>query len=212
MKSIRFVFVCAITMVIFACSQSESETAVEGVSVFESMKSLYGIELAANDSQQLDEVPSVTLEEMRSVLEALQRNSTHSQECSMEDTEGDYGSGSDKKTLRMTAEYQARTRSGALLENFALSVFINLIMKEETVYYVGTTYVCETDLFFWKGYGASLTATADGGNSFSSTSYLYFRVSDMDDYLVKVPVSFSGNYDFTAGRGTYSFVLAKMHR
>ena len=64
-------------------------------------------------------------------------------------------------------------------------------------------------LFNWQGYGASLSTTAERNSVFSSTSYLYFRVSDQGDCLVKVPVSFKGNYNFKDNKGTYSFTLSK---
>lgn len=209
MKSIHLFFVSMITLAFMACTNAESDSFEDNTSNFESMKSLYGIESAAYD-QQVSEVPSVTTEEMGSVLEALHRNSTNVQNCKVEDIEGYYGTDSDKRTVMMTAEYQARTRSGALLENFALCVSLNFNVDKGTLYYAGTSYDCVTDLFTWKGYGASLTTTADGGSSFSSTSYLYFRVSDQDNCLVKVPVSFKGNYDFAANRGTYHFILSKV--
>lgn len=210
MKPIHLFFVSMITLAFMACTNAESDSFEDNTSNFESMKSLYGIESAAYDQQQVSEVPSVTTEEMGSVLEALHRNSTNVQNCKVEDIEGYYGTDGDKRTVMMTAEYQARTRSGALLENFALCVSLNFNVDKGTLYYAGTSYDCVTDLFTWKGYGASLTTTADGGSSFSSTSYLYFRVSDQDNCLVKVPVSFKGNYDFAANRGTYHFILSKV--
>lgn len=211
MKSIHFFFVSMITLAFMACTNAESDTFEDNTSNFESMKSLYGIESAAYD-QQIDEVPSVTTEEMGGVLEALHMNSTTVQNCKIEDTEGYYGTDSDKRIVMMTAEYQARTRSGSLLENFALCVSLNFNVDKGVLYYAGTTYKCATDLFFWKGYGASLTTTADGGSAFTSTSYLYFRVSDQGNCLVKVPVNFKGNYDFTANQGTYCFTLSKAVR
>lgn len=211
MKSINFFFVCMITLTFVACSNAESDNFEDNTSSFESMKSLYGIESAAYD-QQMNDVPSVTTEEMGSVLEALRNNSASAQECKVEDIEGYYGTESDKKTVLMTAEYQARTRSGALVENFALCVSLNFNVDKGAIYYIGTTYECATDLFFWKGYGASLTTTAETGSVFSSTSYLYFCVNDQGNCLVKVPVVFSGSYDFTADKGTYNFTLSKVIR
>lgn len=110
----------------------------------------------------------------------------------------------------MIAEYQARTRSGAFVEQFALCVSINFnIDNNGGVFYIGTTYSSSTDLFNWQGYGASLSTTAEGNSVFSSTSYLYFRVSDHGNCLVKVPVSFKGSYNFKDNKGTYSFTLSK---
>lgn len=44
---------------------------------------------------------------------------------------------------------------------------------------------------------------------FESESYLYFKVSDEANTLVKVPVVFRGNYSFQMQKGTYSFKLLK---
>lgn len=208
MKFINFFFVCMFAMTFVACSNAESDSFEDNTSSFESMKSLYGIVSAAYD-REVDDVPSVSTEEMGSVLEALRMNSSIAQECKVEDIEGYYGAQSDRKTVKMTAEYQARTRSGVLVENFALCVSLNFNVDKSTLYYIGTTYDCATDLFFWKGYGASLTTTPEGNSVFSSTSYLYFRVNDRDDCLVKVPVVFKGSYDFAANKGTYRFTLSK---
>ncbi|TRX45449.1 DUF5033 domain-containing protein [Bacteroides sp. HF-5092] len=206
MKTIKFFFSCVVALVFTACSGAESDSIEDSSSNFESMISLYGIESA----EQIGEVPSVTTEEMGSVLEALRRNNGVVQGCKVENTEGYYGTGNDKKTVMMTAEYQARTRGGSLIENFALCVSLNFTVDKKMVYYAGATYNCKTDLFLWKGQGASLSTTAEGDNVFTSTSYLYFRVSDQENCLVKVPVSFRGNYDFNAGKGEYSFVLSKI--
>ena len=116
----------------------------------------------------------------------------------------------DGKEVKMIAEYQARTRSGAFVEQFALCVSINFnIDNNGGVFYIGTTYSSSTDLFNWQGYGASLSTTAEGISVFSSTSYLNFRVSDQGNCLVKVPVSFKGSYNFKDNMGTYSFTLSK---
>ena len=174
MKSIKFFFACVLALTFVACSNAESDSFEDNSSNFESMISLYGIQSATVDSK-VGDVPSVTAEEMASVL-----------------------------------EYQARTRSGAFVEQFALCVSINFnIDNNGGVFYIGTTYSSSTDLFNWQGYGASLSTTAEGNSVFSSTSYLYFRVSDQGNCLVKVPVSFKGSYNFKDNKGTYSFTLSK---
>ena len=154
-----------------------------------------------------EEIPFVTAEEMASVLEALRQNGNTVRNCESETTEGFYGDATDKKAVKMLAEYQARTRSGAFVEQFALCVSLNFNIDKGAVYYIGTTYSSSTDLFSWQGYGASLSTTADGNSIFNSTTYLYFRVSDQGNCVVKVPVDFKGSYNFAAGQGTYSFTL-----
>ena len=93
------------------------------------------------------------------------------------------------------------------LSKFALCVSLNFNIDKGAVYYIGTTYSSSTDLFSWQGYGASLSTTADCNSIFNSTTYLYFRVSDQGNCVVKVPVNFKGSYNFAAGQGTYSFTL-----
>ena len=189
MKSIKFFFACVLALTFVACSNAESDSFEDNSSNFESMISLYGIQSATVDSK-VGDVPSVTAEEMASVLEALRQNGNTIRNCESETLEGYY--------------------EGAFVEQFALCVSINFnIDNNGGVFYIGTTYSSSTDLFNWQGYGASLSTTAEGNSVFSSTSYLYFRVSDQGNCLVKVPVSFKGSYNFKDNKGTYSFTLSK---
>ena len=176
MKSIKFFFACVLALTFVACSNAESDSFEDNTSNFESMKSLYGIESAAYDPKA---------EEIPSVLEALRQNGNTVRNCESETTEGFYGDATDKKAVKMLAEYQARTRSGAFVEQFALCVSLNFNIDKGAVYYIGTTYSSSTDLFSWQGYGASLSTTADGNSIFNSTTYLYFRVSDQGNCVVK---------------------------
>ncbi len=185
MKSIKFFFACVLALTFVACSNAESDSFEDNSSNFESMISLYGIQSATVDSK-VGDVPSVTAEEMASVLEALRQNGNTIRNCESKTLEG-YYEGGDRKEVKMIAEYQARTRSGAFVEQFALCVSINFnIDNNGGVFYIGTTYSSSTDLFNWQGYGASLSTTAEGNSVFSSTSYLYFRVSDQGNCLVKL--------------------------
>ncbi|GAA6254409.1 DUF5033 domain-containing protein [Bacteroides sp. f07] len=211
MKAIKFFFVSVIALTLVACSSAEDERFEDNSSNFESIKSLYGIESVGNVAD-IGNVPSVTAEEMQGVLESLRQNGNVIRECKSENVEGYFGEDGDRQSVRMIAEYQARTRAGAFLEEFALCVSLNFNVDEDTVYYIGTTYSSSTDLFCWKGYGASLSTTVGGGNVFTAITHLYFRVSDQKDCLVKVPVDFKGNYNFNAGHGTYSFTLSNCHK
>lgn len=210
MKAINLLFVL-IALTFTACSNAENENIEDYSLSFDSMKSLYGIESAVAD-QQTNDVPSVTTEGMSSVLEVLRKSSVNAQDCSVHNSEGYYGAGSDKKTVMMTAEYQARTRSGQLVDQFALCVSLNFNIDKGVVYYIGTTYSSGSDMFRWTGYGVSLSSNPDGSSDFSSTTYLYFRISDQGNCLVKVPVGFKGNYNFAANKGTYNFTLSKATR
>ena len=158
MKSIKFFFACVLALTFVACSNAESDSFEDNSSNFESMISLYGIQSATVDSK-VGDVPSVTAEEMASVLEALRQNGNTIRNCESETLEG-YYEGGDRKEVKMIAEYQARTRSGAFVEQFALCVSINFnIDNNGGVFYIGTTYSSSTDLFNWQGYGASLSTS-----------------------------------------------------
>ena len=124
MKSIKFFFACVLALTFVACSNAESDSFEDNTSNFESMKSLYGIESAAYDPKA-EEIPSVTAEEMASVLEALRQNGNTVRNCESETTEGFYGDATDKKAVKMLAEYQSRTRIVAFFEQFALCVSLN---------------------------------------------------------------------------------------
>lgn len=114
MKSIKFFFACVLALTFVACSNAESDSFEDNSSNFESMISLYGIQSATVDSK-VGDVPSVTAEEMASVLEALRQNGNTIRNCESETLEG-YYEGGDRKEVKMIAEYQARTRSGAFVE------------------------------------------------------------------------------------------------
>lgn len=205
MRTITVFLMCMMAFTFMACT-AESNSYEDSSSNFDSMVSLYGIEFASND-KVATEAPSVTTEEMACVLEALRQNSNTVRCCSSENVEGYYDNGSDKMMIKMTADYQARTRSGAFLEQFALCVSLNFNVDKGKVAYIRTTYSYSTDLFKWEGHAASLVATANGGEAFSSKTFLYFCVSDKENCLVKVPVNLQGEYNFSTNQGTYSFTL-----
>ena len=72
MKSIKFFFACVLALTFVACSNAESDSFEDNSSNFESMISLYGIQSATVDSK-VGDVPSVTAEEMASVLDVYKR-------------------------------------------------------------------------------------------------------------------------------------------
>ena len=83
MKSIKFFFACVLALTFVACSNAESDSFEDNSSSFESMISLYGIQTATTDSK-VGDVPSVTAEEMASVLEALRQNGNTVRNCESE--------------------------------------------------------------------------------------------------------------------------------
>ena len=72
MKSINLFLACVLVLAFTACSNAESDGFEDNSSSFESMRSLYGIEVASLEIQS-ENIPSVTAEEMRGVLEALRK-------------------------------------------------------------------------------------------------------------------------------------------
>lgn len=93
-----------------------------------------------------------------------------------------------------------------------MNVELKFSFEKEQVYYWGTDYSYSSDLFDWRAQGLSLTPMKNSDDytyEFESESYLYFKVSDEANTLVKVPVVFRGNYSFQMQKGTYSFKLLK---
>ena len=124
MKAMNFFFVCVVVLTFAACSNAEDDRIEGNSSTFEFIKSLYGIESVTNVTDT-GNVPAVTAEEMEGVLEALRQNGNITHECKSENVEGYFGDGGDRQSVKMTAEYQARTRAGAYLEEFALCFSLN---------------------------------------------------------------------------------------
>lgn len=211
MKTIKFFFVFIIASGLMACSDAERDFLEDTPSTFESIKSLYGIE-SVGSTTEADTISSVTTEEMESVLKALQQNGSVTHECKSEKSENYFGKNDDRLAVKMTAGYQARTRAGAFLENFTLCVSLNFNVNKDAVYYIGTSYSSSTVLFCWKGYGASLSTSADEQTMFTAITHLYFRLSDQGNCVVKVPVDFKGNYNFNTNCGTYSFTLSNCRK
>lgn len=208
MKTINYFFALTVTLLLAACTNSEEDNIISGnIMSFEAMKHQYGIEEAFLDQATMNNVPSVTLEEMQGVLEALRKNGNTSINCKVVDSEGNVGM---TKKVQMIADYQARARSGSLLDNFSLCVSLNFIIDEGQVYYLGTDYTYASNLFCWNANGLSLAPIKNSRYyGFESTSYLFFRVIDSNNQLVRVQITFSGKYNFTNSEGTYSFALSK---
>ena len=106
MKSIKFFFACVLALTFVACSNAESDSFEDNSSSFESMISLYGIQSATVDSK-VGDVPSVTAEEMASVLEALRQNGNTIRNC--EDAcriSGPYQKRCFRRTIRIVCFHQ----------------------------------------------------------------------------------------------------------
>ena len=69
MKAFKLLFVSVVVFTFAACSNAEDDRFEDSSSNFELIKSLYGIESVTNVADA-GNVPSVTAEEMESVLEA----------------------------------------------------------------------------------------------------------------------------------------------
>lgn len=210
MKAIYSLIAVIVVLSFTACTNSENEM-MEESSSFELIKSTYGIELASTATAEIDAIPLVSMEDMRSVLEVLRHNTSVSKNCVVEsDTRSENINVENKKVI-MLGQYSASTRSGVILENFALSVELNFSVDNKQVYYLGTDYTYSSKLFNWRANGLSLSSSkkADGATyDFESQSYLYFKVKDQGNSLVRVPVAFKGSYSFKSEKGTYNFQLA----
>lgn len=198
-------FIVAVLAFGFASCSSAEDDVTEQTSLFESVMSTYGVEYASYNTSNTDKIPSVLTEDMRSVLEALRLNSNTQQNCTRVSED------SFEKVV-MTGSYKAVTRNGTSNDGFALNVELKFSFDKNQVYYWGTDYSYSSDLFDWFAQGLSLTPMKDSDGytyEFESETYLYFKVSDEANTVVKVPVIFKGNYNFHTEKGTYSFQLLK---
>lgn len=204
MKTIYSFIVIALAFGLTSCANTENDV-VETTSLFESVMNTYGAEYASYNLAGTNNIPSVLTEEVRSVLESLRQNSNALHDCTRI-------SEKDIEKVVMTGSYKAVTRNGEATEGFALNVELKFSFDKGQVYYWGTDYSYSSDLFDWRAQGLSLTPmkNSDGYTyEFESESYLYFKVSDEANAVVKVPVIFKGNYNFHTEKGTYSFQLLK---
>ena len=203
MKTFYSFIVAVLVCGLVSCTPTDDEV-VGKTSLFESVMSAYGVEYASYNVSDVDKIPSVLTEDMRSVLEALRLNSNMQQDC-IRISEHSF------EKVVMTGNYKAITRNGAA-NGFALNVELKFSFDKGQIYYWGTDYSYSSDLFGWSVHGLSLTPVKGGDGctyGFESETYLYFKVSDEAGTVVKVPVVFKGYYNFHAEKGMYSFQLLK---
>lgn len=205
MKTFYSFIVAVLAFGFASCSSATDDDVTEQTSHFESVMNTYGVEYASYNVSNIGKIPSVYTEDMCGVLEALRQNSNTRQNC-IRISEDSF------EKVVMTGSYKAVTRNGALNDGFALNVELKFSFDKNQVYYWGTDYSYSSDLFDWSAQGLSLTPMKDSDGytyEFESETYLYFKVSDEADTVVKVPVIFKGNYNFHTEKGTYSFQLLK---
>ena len=203
MKTIYSIIVIAVVLGFTSCTTADNEVFGE-TSLFESVKSIYGVEYASYNIENTTDIPSVSTEEMRSVLETLRQESKSLHDYTVT------SEGKNQKVV-MTGKYKIATR-GVDVEEFALQVALKFSFEKGKVYYWGTDYSYSSDMFDWRAQGLTLTPVKGGDlytYAFESESYLYFRVNDQANALVQVAIVFKGDYNFESGNGTYSFQLLK---
>lgn len=216
MRTINFLFsvflVTVVTMcVCTSCSDSENDLMNSVSGSFESVKSEYGIEEVSSAVIDCSSI-SVTMDEMVTILTVLRQNGSQYKECTMESCEGGYFNedGEYLKQIIMSEKYDAVSRSGNTIDKFVLRVELNFDIDNHQIYYLGTDYFYDSTLFEWRANGLTLCPVKNSkGNQyeFESESYLFFRISELGNNLVKVPIVFKGSYDFASDRGTYVFKL-----
>ncbi|MEG1660822.1 MAG: DUF5033 domain-containing protein [Bacteroides sp.] len=202
-----FLLIAAISFTACTGASLEEEGANEH-SLFESVKQMYGMEMVSLATTGAKDIPSVTLEEMQSVLRSLRANVGVVKTCVTVSSTHTAREQIEEKKIRMSEDYRAATRSGSCLEEFSLQVDLCFTVDYGQLYYRGTDYTSSSYLFSWRGNGLSLSVDKSLGGkayAFESVSYLYFKVKDEGNCLVRVPVTFAGNYDFETAQGTYSF-------
>lgn len=213
MKTIYFFVAISIVLSFTACSNSD-DSVIDESSYFESVIDVYGLEVAPAGVTDVNDIPSVTLEDMCGVLDALHLNSNTQRNCIVKSSDAEYFESSNEvgRKVIMTGEYKATTRSGSVLEEFALCVELNFNMEDGQAYYLGTDYSYSSSLFNWRAKGLSLSPVKSASGytyQFESQSYVYFKVKDQGNCIVRVPVLFKGTYDFRSEKGVYDFYLLK---
>lgn len=215
MKAIYFFFSFVLMLNITACTNSDSDASMlDGSSLFDSVKSTYGVEAVALPVEGVSGIPSVSVNEMQCVLEALRKYANVNTNCSVEESTEKYFGTKDEQARKVTMgnTYRATTSTGSLLEEFVLKVQLKFSTEGGQVYYFGTDYTYDSNLFNWRANGLSLTPAKNAEKytyEFESESFLYFKVKDQGNCVVKVPVVFKGNYNLKSEKGTYSFQLLK---
>lgn len=197
-------FIVAILVFGFVSCTSADDDVIEQSSLFESVMLTYGVEYASSGISNINKIPSVLTEEMCAVLEALRLNSNTRHDC-IKTSEGAF------EKIMMSGSYKAVTRT-TVTGGFALNVTLKFSINKNQVYYWGVDYSYSSVLFDWSAQGLTLAPLKDGDGyiyEFESETYLYFKISDEANTVVKVPVIFKGNYNFQTERGTYNFQLLK---
>ena len=115
----------------------------------------------------------------------------------------------------MGSQFTATTRAGSALENFLLRVELKFNYENNQVFYYGTDYMYDSRLFDWRANGLSLSPVKNASGltyEFESESFIYFKVKDEGDCIVKVAIIFKGVFDFKSETGIYSFQLQKFSK
>lgn len=216
MKAIYLILLFIVMLGFTSCSDSDNFQS-EDQSSLALIKATYGAEAASLPIDGVEDIPSVTSEDAQSILEALNKNSNTKTNCLVEiSNEKYFGSKNEiSKRVIMGSQYRAFNSRGTLLESFDIKVELKFSIENGQVYYFGTDYNYNSDLFKWRANGLSLSPVknADGCTyEFESTSFIYFKVTDESNCIIQVPVVFKGNYNFKAETGTYCFQLLKYNR
>ena len=216
MKSF-YLFIQVVAILCFtACTSIDNDPSQE-TSLYETVKTVYGLEEVTYGISGTEQIPYVSLEEMQAVLEALCTNSNKSNSCLIESTnDASFGGKNEiNRKVIMGSEYSAKTRSGNHLENFLLRVELKFNIDNNQIYYYGTDYLYNSGLFDWRANGLSLYPVKNKDQytyEFESESFLYFKIKDEANRLVKVSILFKGEYNFKTEKGIYSFQLEKHNK
>lgn len=196
-----------------SCTSSDNVVVDPLSESFEIIKTRYGAEEVIGIVTKECTAKSISTADMLVVLKALQKSSLQKKKCTVESSDcGYFGGGKSEsgKKIIMCEQYNPETNYGNILSDFILRVELSFNIENNQVYYLGTDYLYDSDLFEWRANGLSLfPAKYSNGCTyeFESESFLFFKLNDRGNSLVKVPVIFKGKYDFDSNEGTYNFEL-----
>lgn len=208
MKSIYLFIVIVFTWCLTSCMGADNDLP-EGSSLYESMKTTYGIEEIPSGLGNPEQVPSVSIDEMQAILVALRSKSNQKNNCLIvQANDADFGDSNEvNKRIIMGSEYTAKTQSGSSLD-FLLQVELKFNTYDNKVFYYGTDYLFDAHLFDWRVNRLSIAPAKNGYTyEFESQSYLFFKLRDKVNCLVRVSIGFKGEFNFNTETGTYGFRL-----
>ena len=201
MKSSIFIVAMLAIMSMTACTTSENDP-MEQVETIDMLSSYGARSINSSDKNiknlHLDELPGVSVSEVRNILSLIQRHTAERQTLDVkENLHGDH--------------YDIDvTMDETINHKYTFTILLHMQKNKENgiVYYKSYETSCSANNFAWyiKGFSFA-TDNATGNNKFESPSYLYFKVMDEEVEYIQVPVSVKGTYCPQNNQAEFTYTL-----